>query len=146
MHAPPLHDPGAVRHRDLLSLEDEFVSFDEHSQLVGQEDGALAGRLGKDEHELFAAIAREAILAADAALHEGRDLAQDVVTGEMPEVVVDPLETVDVHEHQGESATVPGTAGHLPFEELEQVTLVVDLGEPIDDGEPVDLLVILRLD
>ena len=35
---------------------------------------------------------------------------------------------------------------HLPFDELQQIPLVVDLRQAVDDGEPVDLLVILGLD
>ena len=41
---------------------------------------------------------------------------------------------------------MPVAARHLAVEELEQVALVVDLGEAVDDGEPVDLFVNLRLD
>jgi len=42
-------------------------------------------------------------------------------------------------------AAVSGRTGHLALEELHQVALVVQLREPIRDGEPVDGLVVLRL-
>ena len=41
---------------------------------------------------------------------------------------------------------MPRRSGQLAVEELEQVALVVDLREAVDDRQPVDLLVVLRLD
>ena len=45
-----------------------------------------------------------------------------------------------------ELALVAARADDLALEGLEQVALVVDLRETIDDGHPVDLFVVLRLD
>src|SRR5262249_31790925 len=41
---------------------------------------------------------------------------------------------------------MPRGARYLPIEKLVEEALVVDLGQSIDNGEPVNLLVIFRLD
>ena len=53
----------------------------------------------------------------------------------MPEVVVDPLEGVDVEEHQCQGPAVAEGASHLPLQELDQVAAVARLGQAVHDRE-----------
>jgi len=67
-----------------------------------------------------------------------------VVTRKVPELVVDALEVVNVEHDDTERPLVPSRTHALALENLEQVALVVDLGEPIHNCHPVNFLVILR--
>ena len=56
------------------------------------------------------------------------------------------LEAVDVEHDQRQRPAVAGRARQLAVEELQQVALVVDVGQGVDDGQAVDFLVVLGLD
>ena len=79
-------------------------------------------------------------------LHDARELLQHEVAGQVAVHVVDALEVVDVEHEDREVALVAAAADDLALERLVEVALVVDLRETIDDGHPVDLFVVLRLD
>ncbi len=96
--------------------------------------------------ELLAAVAREHLVAPDALLDDARDLLEHVVAGEVAVHVVDLLEVVDVEHQEAQVARVAARAHELLVEGLEQVPLDVHLRQTIDDGHPVDLFVVLRLD
>ena len=133
-------------HADGLALEDEAALLDLLAQPLGQRARPLEVGLRQDDGELLAAVAREHLVAADALLDEARHLLEDVVAGEVAVDVVDLLEVVDVEHEEAEIALVTPRAHDLLLERLEQVPLHVHLRETIDDGHPVDLFVVLRLD
>jgi len=64
----------------------------------------------------------------------------------MPIIVIDHLEVIDVEEDQGKRASVSLGSSDLALQKLEQKALVVDLGEPVDDREPIDFFVVEALD
>ena len=75
-----------------------------------------------------------------------RDRLQHVVTGEVAVGIVYPLEMVDIEHDEREIPAVALGPPHLAFQGLEKVALVVDLGESVDSGEPVDLFVVGAFD
>ncbi len=122
------------------------MALDQRADALGHDEGAVEVRFGQDDDELLTAVAGEQFFLADAALDAGGDLAEGEIAAEVAEVVVDRLEAVDVEHHQRQRPAVAGRAGDLAVEELHHVALVVRVGQGVDDGEPIDLLVILRLD
>ena len=56
------------------------------------------------------------------------------------------LEAVDVDHDQRQRPAIAAGAGQLAVEKLEEVALVVDVGQGVDDGQAIDFLVILALD
>ena len=131
---------------DGLVLERRSGSLDLLAQPLGERLRALEGRLRQDDRELLAAVAREDLVAADALLDDARELLQHEVAREVAVDVVDLLEVVDVEHDERQIARVAARADDLLLERLEQVALHVRLRETIDDGHPVDLFVVLRLD
>src|SRR5262249_6080206 len=136
----------ADRHGVRLPFVLERVPLDQGADALGDGGGALAGRLRQHDGELLAAVAGEQLLLADARLDAGGQLAERVVAAQVAQVVVDRLEVVQVHHDHRQRPAVPGRAGQLAVEELQQVALVVDVGQGVDDRQPVDLLVVLGLD
>src|SRR5690606_24675850 len=130
---------------DGFALEDEAVLGDLFAEGLREGDGAFELGLREHDRELFAAVAGEDFVAADALLDDLGELAQDVVAREVAALVVDALEEVDVEHDEAEGAGVAARPDELALEGLEQVALVVDLGETIDDGHPVDFFVVLGL-
>ena len=56
------------------------------------------------------------------------------------------LEAVQVEHDQRQRPVVARRPRQLAVEELQQVALVVDVGQGVDDGQAIDFLVVLRLD
>src|SRR6185369_11900846 len=75
-------DADADRDPDLIVLEHEAVLLDLLADAVGERRRAGEIGLGQDDGELFAAVAREDLVAADAPLHHARELLQHEVAGE----------------------------------------------------------------
>ena len=69
-----------------------------------------------------------------------------MVAGEVAEAVVDALEAVDVEHDQRQVAAIAQRAPDLALERLDEVAAVEHLGEAVDRGEPIDLLVVGVLD
>src|SRR5262249_21952488 len=113
---------------------------------LGDGDSAVEVRLRQDNDEFLAAVTGEQLLLAHARLDAGRQLAEHEIAAEVAHLVVDRLEAVEVEHDDGQRPAVALRARQLPVEELQQITLVVDLGQSVDDGEAVDLLVIFGLD
>ena len=99
---------------------------------------------GSTMAKLLAAVAREHLVTTDASLDDAREILEHEVPGQVPVEIVDLLEVVDVEHHEGQIAHVPARADDLLLHRLEEVALHVRLGETIDDGHPVDFLVVLR--
>ena len=73
-------------------------------------------------------------------------MLEHVVARQMPEAVVHLLEVIDVEHHQRQRAPVAVRARDLALDRVHEVALVEDLRQPVDGGEPVDLLVVGVLD
>ena len=81
---------------------------------------ALGRRLGKNRHELLAAIPRDDVDLAHRVLEQRAQLSQHAVAGEVADGVVDPLEMVDVEQQQRERRVVaprPVDLGGQPVEQ-----------------------------
>src|SRR5262249_41709709 len=72
-------------------------------------------------------------------------LAKGEVAREVAELVIDVLEQVDVEHDKRERTRVARRTEEFAFQELEQVAFIVNLRQCVDDGEPVDLFVVFRL-
>jgi hypothetical protein len=78
-------------------------AFSDH---FGDDQRPLDRRIRQDHRELVAAIATDDIVGATALRDLGRDQAQNAVTDEVTELVVEMLEIVDVDQKQRERAVV----------------------------------------
>ena len=132
--------------RELVALVLERLVGDEPADLLAERARAGDVGLGQDRGELLAAVAREQLLATDAAEQPARHLAQHVVAGEVAVLVVDRLEVIDVEHQQRQRPAVARAARDLALEELEEVALVVGAGQGVHDRHLVDLFVVARLD
>jgi len=56
--------------------------------------------------------------------------------------IVDVLEMIDVVNQQRQLATIALRTGQFTLEVLHKITLVVNLSEAVDCGQPVDLFVV----
>src|SRR5689334_15823355 len=139
-------DTDADRHPDLVVLKNEAVLLDLLANALGERRGPGQISLRQNDGELLAAIAREDLVAANAALHHPRQLLQDEVAGQVAVDVVDFLEMVEVEHEKAELSRVTARTEDLALEGLVQVPLVVHLRETIDDGHAIDLFVVLALD
>ena len=93
--------------------------------------GLLVG--GADEQrELVAAVARGDVIRADAAAQRGADAPQDGVAGEVPVLLVDLLEVVEVDQHQrGRVDGVARGADDLAVQVLVQRRVVEAAGQRV---------------
>src|SRR5262245_19574352 len=136
----------ADRQVEHLVVEPKRVLLDQRPDPLGRGQGVLLAGLDQHQGELLAAVAREQVLAAHHLLDAPGQLAQGEVAAQVPELVVDPLEPVDVHQHQRQRPGVPDGPQDFALEELVEVPGVGDLGQGVDDRQPVDLLVVVGLD
>jgi hypothetical protein len=123
-----------------------MVGVHQLANLLGEGEGVLAIDLREHDGELLAPVPSEQILAPDLLLHRRGQLLEHVVARQVPVGVVDLLEVVEVEHHQRQGPPVAVGAGDLALQGLEEVSLVGDLGQPVDGGEAVDLLVVGVLD
>src|SRR5262249_44136847 len=96
--------------------------------------------------ELLAAVAGEQVFAPHDAADTRRQLAQREVARQVPQLVVDILEKVDVKQQKCQRPGVAAGTDQFAVEEFHQVALVVNLGQGIDNGQPVNLFVVLGFD
>jgi hypothetical protein len=95
-------DTEARGHGDPGSLVDEACRRELRAQALGRSPGRLEWRIGQDDHELLAAVARDPVdaLAHLGTQHRGNALEHGVAPG-VAELVVHALEVVDVgHDHR----------------------------------------------
>ena len=69
-------------------------------QLFGEVDRFLSVRAGQQDHELLAAEARNNVALSEFAADLVGNLAQYLITGLVPELVVDSLEVIEIDERQ----------------------------------------------
>src|SRR6267154_843971 len=107
--------------------------------------GRRDGRLDQHHHELLPTVPRYAIHPTRGLPQDLRDFHERRVAPEVPLGVVVLLEVVDVRQQDREGAPQPPRPLHLVGERPHQVAPVVQAGERIRDGEPLELALALPL-
>ena len=136
----------ADRDLDAVGLKDERIVGDLLTKRFSKRNSSAERRFGQDDREFFTAVPSKHFVATNASLNDTRDFFEHVVACEMTVHVVDAFEVIDVEHQNAQFAFVSSTANEFSFERFVQVTLVVDLGETIDDGHPINFFVVLRFD
>src|SRR2546422_1475160 len=95
-----LHHTAAERHGDAYPVEIERMCRADPPQLVGAAKSCVTPGFGQHDAELLAAVAGEALLAADPRAQQSREFAQDEVARKMAVGIVDRLEMVDVQQEE----------------------------------------------
>ena len=95
-------DTNAAGNGEGISAGQEGGAGDGFANAFGLLAGGGAGTTGKDDEELFAAIAADGIVAADGGLDALGGFAQDGIAGEMAAGIVDKFEAVEIHEKDGD--------------------------------------------
>ena len=108
-------------------------------QTLGETDGFLKRCFGKDDDELFAAVAGGPVeLFAQFGAQAHAHGAQYGVAGGVSVFVVDRFEMIDVHENDGHWPVVARSAHDLGGEPLLKVTPVVAAGERVGERQCPD--------
>ena len=84
----------------LGSLCRDLELLDGRTQSLGEPAGTLVLDSASQDYELFSAEARKNVFQPNHAGYEPGHFTQDRVPGEMPVAVVDPLEVIEVEEHE----------------------------------------------
>ena len=116
-------------------VEADLARADETAELLGARSRRIGIGLGHDDHELFAAIAADEVDAPDVAGQHFRDLAQHEVAGHVTVGVVDPLEVVQVDQHDRARPLVAGGPLELVLEPGQQRLPVERTGQQVDRRE-----------
>ena len=106
-------------------------AFHSSAQAFGEEAGPFQVGLRHDHDELFAAVAGDDVGFAGAFVEQPRQLLQHLVAVEVPLLVVDPLEMIDVENRQGESRPVAVHHGELPGDGVGHAAAVVHAGQGV---------------
>ena len=94
-------DTHANRALELVAIvEDKCMPGNSSPQLFGEVDRFLSVRAGQQDHELLAAEARNNVALSEFAADLVGNLAQYLITGLVPELVVDSLEVIEIDERQ----------------------------------------------
>ena len=102
--------------------------------------GIAERRLREHDRELVAPDAARDVGRAHDVAHAGRRVREHAVPGEVPDLVVDRLEVVEVEDDQRQVAVVAVRAGDLARERLVEVAAVVQPGERVEVGQLPGLL------
>src|SRR5712692_10853806 len=94
------------------------------------QDRSLRSR-SHDQHELFAAIARDDILAPRSGQHVLAYCTQHRIPRRVAERVVEALEVVDVDHHYAEGQAAAPGAAFFPAERLLEIAAVMKAGQPV---------------
>src|SRR5580704_4770402 len=96
-------------------------------------------RLGQDESEFIAAIARGGIDSAAMNAQDGGQAAEGSAADEMTEAVVDFFQAIEIEKQNGERPA--GAVGALSFilENVEEAAVIGEAGERIADGKMANL-------
>jgi hypothetical protein len=103
------------------------------ARIVRPGQGAVGAGVGKQQHELLAAVARRQVAGAAGVRGDGlRHLLQAAVAGRMAQAVVVQLEVVDVEHHQRQGAAAAHGALPFLFQEAVEMPAVGDLGQRVE--------------
>ena len=98
----------------------EAGRFDRGPDPLGGGHGAGDGRARQHDGKLFAAVTSDQVDVANLLGEDHRQLPQHHIAGRVPVTVVEPLEMIDVDQHQGEdpaeAAELGGPPGQLAIE------------------------------
>src|SRR5436305_8692219 len=131
----------ARRHREALLAGRERRVRDRSPELSGDVEGRLVRRFRHDDRELLATDACHPVdPAAQSLLQPRAELLQDLVSGPVPERVVDFLEVIDVAEDQGEGTLVARRPVDLAREMLAEETPARRARQVVGRGELAVLL------
>ena len=136
-------DPGADGHPAGHSRELE--ALDHAPQFFGDGEGLLRVGLGQQDRKFFSAVAAHHINLAQLLVEQRRNLAQDLVPQQVAELIIQPLELVDVRHDHGHAGSV--AAGALDFfhdPQLEKAP-VKDSGQAVEVGQLFDPLHVVRV-
>src|SRR6185312_982439 len=111
---------------DRLALDGELEPLEEEIRV-------LEGRLGEDDRELVAAHAAGDVGAANDEAQPLGDLGEHGVPSEVTDLLVDPLEVVEVEEQHGEATVVAVRPLDLVGQGLVEVAPVVKPGQWVTD-------------
>src|SRR6185503_2775617 len=119
-------------------LRRELVLGNALAQLVRKTRGGRECRFGHEHAKLVAPVARDRIVSAHAPGDELRHLAQSMVARQVPVVVVDALESIDVENDEAKRSTVTARTPEFSLELVFEVFSAVDLGEVVRHLKPAD--------
>ena len=96
-------------------------------------------RLGQDESELIAAVARGGVNRAAMNAQDGGEAAEGAAAYQVAEAVVDFFQAVEIEEQDGERpASAVGALGFV-FQDVEEPAVIGEAGERVADGEMANL-------
>ena len=98
-------NPNTDRDRMAGTLADKML-LDRFAQALCQNCRRRDIRFRQNHNELFPAVARGHVKVAQRFANAVRRLAQHIVTGLMPEGVVEGFEAVNIHHHEGEGELI----------------------------------------
>lgn len=127
---------------DLHTVKEDLLCFDALSELFGDLEGLPVLCFREEKGKFFAAVAGEHVFHTDAVSNQSCCAFEDVVTCEVSVGVVEFLEEVDIHQDQAEVSLVSFGAAEFSLKAVEEVAFVVDGGEAICGGQPIELLVV----
>ena len=106
----------------------------------------VAFEIGEEDQELVAALSRNHVHLADRAAQTRPDRLQQLITGCMPEAVVDELEVVEIDEQNGRALVCSGGPGESQLQMLQKRGPVRETGQRVVERGVGELLHRLRLD
>ncbi len=108
-------------------------------------DCLLCVGLGQQDREFLSAVAAYHINLAQLLVKERRNLAQDFVSQQVAELIVQPLELIDVgHDHGHAGSVAAGTLDFFQDPQFEEAA-VEDSGQSIEVGQLLDALDVVRV-
>lgn len=128
------------------AVDRKHLGLDCGTESFGELRGFAPVGFGQHHCEFFAADAGDQILLAYVALEHIGQLAEHAVAGEVPVLIVDPLEQVDVDHAQRQGSLVTLGAGDFLVEELGEMTPVTETGQGVVGRQLVDLFVVSGFD
>jgi len=127
-------------------FEAKYVVRDGFAYPLGNSRATLKGCFHQDQHKLFPPVTGEEVFLANGIANDIGEFPENEVPTEMAERIVDRLELVDIEHEDRKRSGVSLGADDFAFEEFRQVALVMNPRETIEDGQPVNLLVVLGFD
>ena len=132
-------------HADVLSRNGRQHLFHLEANPLGDTGRAAVPGFGQNDHELVAAVAASHVRPAQDLLQPLADRGQDAVAAQVAMAIVDPLEVVDVEEHERDRVAGAARAGELHVEDLDAVRAVVTPGQRVLDAVVTDVREELRV-
>src|SRR2546428_2068666 len=123
----------------------EFFSRHARPEALAHGGGRRDRRLDQHDQELLTAVTGHAVDTACGLAQDLRDLHEHRVPPEVPVRVVVLLEVIDVGQQHGEGAPQAARPLDLVGERPHEMPPVIQPGEPVGDGEPLQLALALPL-